>query len=207
MTLSRRGVFGVAGALGAVAATPSSAAPESVIKKTGFSFEQKPLPPSHIPLAELSTLPIGDPLRKFINSSPLGPLALLVDQRPSGASCDGLNPTGTWSGHGFNVIWRPNGYYKKLSNLAGGQFLQLMFTKETLRFVDVTGCGIVNRGPGNWQDDIRLGRYNILSRYGIVMTIRANTMKQGSGVLFLIPQAHCHILLSFEWDLSLTGQP
>jgi hypothetical protein len=66
------------------------------------------------------------------------------------------NPLRSWSGQGFNLIWRPN---------FGGQsgakdfFLELNLTQETLSFTDITGSGqnigIANRGA--LQSDILLG--------------------------------------------------
>ena len=66
------------------------------------------------------------------------------------------NPLRSWSGQGFNMIWRPN---------FGGQsgakdfFLELNLTQETLSFTDITGSGqnigIANRGA--LQPDILLG--------------------------------------------------
>src|SRR5262249_43661957 len=67
----------------------------------------------------------------------------------------GSSPTGdakrTWKGSGFNMLWRPN------HGQSGNKdfFLQLMFTEEELRFTEITGYGIVNRGF--LQDDIVLG--------------------------------------------------
>jgi hypothetical protein len=77
-----------------------------------FSFQ--PLPPLenpvHFPFADVA--------------SPLGPLAGLV---------------GTWSGRGFNVIWRPN-------HTAGqDHFLELNVTSEQLEFDAISGP-IPNRG-------------------------------------------------------------
>lgn len=61
-------------------------------------------------------------------------------------------PQRTWSGPGFNMIWRPNH-----GNQSGNQdfFLELNMTQETLSFTDVTGTGIANRGF--LQPDIFLG--------------------------------------------------
>ena len=66
------------------------------------------------------------------------------------------NPKRSWSGQGFNLIWRPN---------FGGQsgekdfFLELNLTEESLEFTDITGsgknAGIANRGA--LQKDILLG--------------------------------------------------
>jgi hypothetical protein len=66
------------------------------------------------------------------------------------------NPKRTWSGQGFNLIWRPN-----FGNQTGTKnfFLELNSTEETLDFTDITGSGqnvgIANRGA--LQQDILLG--------------------------------------------------
>jgi hypothetical protein len=77
------------------------------------------------------------PLRGFI-----GPL-IAPDQ----------SQTRSWTGSGFNMIWRPN---------FGGQsgskdfFLELNLTDEKLEFLDITGrTGIANRGF--LQRDVPLG--------------------------------------------------
>jgi hypothetical protein len=76
----------------------------------------------------------------------LGLLRGLVGTYPSD------KPQRTWTGKGFNMIWRPN---------HGGQsgpndfFLELNFTDEVLAFTDITGSGIANRGF--LQNDIVLG--------------------------------------------------
>lgn len=56
-----------------------------------------------------------------------------------------------WKGKGFNQIWRPNHGQSGTKDF----FLQLMNTTETLRFTDITGSGIANRGL--LQTDIFLG--------------------------------------------------
>ena len=66
------------------------------------------------------------------------------------------NPLRSWSGQGFNMIWRPN-----FGGQSGNQdfFLELNLTQETLSFTDITGSGqnigIANRGA--LQSDILLG--------------------------------------------------
>jgi hypothetical protein len=66
------------------------------------------------------------------------------------------NPLRSWSGQGFNMIWRPN-----FGGQSGTQdfFLELNLTQETLSFTDITGSGqnigIANRGA--LQSDILLG--------------------------------------------------
>ena len=62
---------------------------------------------------------------------PLGPLARLVD---------GSEPT-TWTGHGFNAIWRPH----PLADGGQDRFLELNVTTETLVFSKIGGQ-IPNRG-------------------------------------------------------------
>jgi hypothetical protein len=57
---------------------------------------------------------------------PLGPLAQLV---------------GTWTGHGFNTIWRPH----TLAGSGQDRFLELNLTTETLAFSKINGP-IPNRG-------------------------------------------------------------
>lgn len=76
-----------------------------------FSF--KPLPP----IEEPDLQPFKD------IEDPLGPLAALP---------------GTWTGHGFNTIWRP--HFKKQD-----RFLELNLTTETLEFEAIPG-EIPNRG-------------------------------------------------------------
>ena len=78
---------------------------------------------------------IERPLRFSSVHTPDNPLGLL----------EGLK--GTWTGAGFNVIWRPNS--------APGQdrFLELNLTEETLRFEEIPGP-IPNRGL--LQSDIKM---------------------------------------------------
>lgn len=59
--------------------------------------------------------------------------------------------TTTWTGKGFNLIWRPNHGQSGTKDF----FLQLMDTTEVLTFIDITGTGIANRGL--LQNDILLG--------------------------------------------------
>jgi hypothetical protein len=58
----------------------------------------------------------------------------------------------TWSGTGFNMIWRPN-----FGGKSGNKdfFLELNRTKEILDFSDITGTGVANRGF--FQQDVALG--------------------------------------------------
>jgi len=70
---------------------------------------------------------IDRPLRFSSVHSPDNPLGLLADLK------------GTWTGAGFNVIWRPN------SKQGQDRFLELNLTEETLRFEEIPGP-IPNRG-------------------------------------------------------------
>jgi hypothetical protein len=79
--------------------------------KSDFVFE--PLPPIDKPLEFALALA----------ASPLGPLHDLV---------------GTWEGHGFNTIWRPN-------HTGQDHFLELNLTSETLQVEEIKGA-IPNRG-------------------------------------------------------------
>jgi hypothetical protein len=73
----------------------------------------------------------------------LGPLKAFI----------GDNQTRTWSGPGFNMIWRP---HDKSGDNNQDFFLELDVTKETLSFTNITGDGgIANRGL--LQTDIALG--------------------------------------------------
>jgi hypothetical protein len=62
----------------------------------------------------------------------------------------------TWTGKGFNMIWRPNHGQSGPKDF----FLELNFTDETLAFTDITGNGIANRGL--LQNDIALGAVGYL---------------------------------------------
>ena len=72
---------------------------------------------------------------------PLGLLRGLVGDNPSS------KPKRTWSGTGFNMIWRPN-----FDSEFGTKdfFLELNLTDETLSFIDLSGgtsgVGVANRG-------------------------------------------------------------
>jgi hypothetical protein len=85
----------------------------------GFVFEGLP-PIQDAPIEQVQTA-----LASAQPADPLGPLAQLV---------------GTWTGHGFNTIWRPH-------SLASGQdrFLELNLTTETIAFSKINGP-IPNRG-------------------------------------------------------------
>lgn len=98
--------------------------------ETSFSFQQLkdvPFPANPGLIAEFRRTDLLGMLRGFV----------------------GLSKTRSWSGKGFNLLWRPH---------FGGTkdfFLQLMFTDETLDFTDITGSGIANRGLK--QSDVLLG--------------------------------------------------
>ena len=93
---------------------------------------------------------------------PRGLLAGFVGNLPLAAPGQD-NPKRSWSGQGFNMIWRPN---------FGGQsgtkdfFLELNLTQETFDFTDITGSGknvgIANRGA--LQPDILLGGISYLQQ-------------------------------------------
>ena len=67
----------------------------------------------------------------------LGPLRGLVGSQPAS------QPKRTWSGTGFNMIWRPN-----FDSEFGTQdfFLELNLTDETLSFLDLRGAN----GVATW---------------------------------------------------------
>lgn len=79
----------------------------------------------------------------LVRDTLLGPLKAFI----------GDNKTRTWSGPGFNMIWRP---HDKSDDNPKDFFLELDITKETLSFSDITGDGgILNRGL--LQTEITLG--------------------------------------------------
>jgi LysM repeat protein len=94
--------------------------------KPDFSF--RPLPE------------IDRPLRFSLSAgpSPLGPLQELVEPPPQDPR-PGSRAHGTWTGKGFNVIWRPN------STPGQDRFLELNLTDEVLEFQEISG-NIPNRG-------------------------------------------------------------
>jgi hypothetical protein len=112
---------------------------------TDFKFGQVVTAPRGLEGVEALALP----------ADPRGLLAGFVGNLPLAAPGQD-NPLRSWSGQGFNMIWRPN---------FGGQsgnkdfFLELNLTQETLSFTDITGSGknigIANRGA--LQSDILLG--------------------------------------------------
>jgi hypothetical protein len=95
-------------------------------------------------------------------ADPRGLLAGLVGNLPLAAPGQD-NPKRSWSGQGFNLIWRPN-----FGNQSGNKnfFLELNATEETLDFTDITGSGknvgIANRGA--LQQDILLGGISYLQQ-------------------------------------------
>jgi len=103
----------------------------------------------HVVAAPAAALAAAAPL------DPQGLLAGLVGNLPLAAPGQD-NPKRSWSGQGFNLIWRPN-----FGNESGTKdfFLELNLTQETLDFTDITGSGqnvgIANRGA--LQKDILLG--------------------------------------------------
>lgn len=103
----------------------------------------------HIVAAPAAALATAAPL------DPRGLLAGLVGNLPLAAPGQD-NPKRSWSGQGFNLIWRPN-----FGNKSGTKdfFLELNLTQETSDFTDITGSGqnvgIANRGA--LQKDILLG--------------------------------------------------
>jgi len=111
---------------------------------TNFKFGQVVAPPAGV-VAEAVAAAVD----------PRGLLAGFVGNLPLAAPGQD-NPLRSWSGQGFNLIWRPN-----FGNQSGVKdfFLELNLTQETLSFTDITGSGknigIANRGA--LQKDILLG--------------------------------------------------
>lgn len=83
------------------------------------------------------------PAPEIAPDSNLGPLALLP---------------GTWTGHGFNNIWRP---FHDPTNRTNDHFLELNLTNETLEFTPIPGS-IPNRGF--LQPDITMFGVNYLQQ-------------------------------------------
>jgi hypothetical protein len=71
----------------------------------------------------------------------------------------------TWTGTGFNSIWRPNN-----SGETGpeNRFLELNMTQETLSFTNITGSGVANRGFV--ETDRFLGALSYLQQVSDVIT-------------------------------------
>jgi hypothetical protein len=102
-------------------------------------------------LVDAGLLPsYADSIRNYLDSNPgVAPqVGGGVEFVPSGG---GLGPLaelpGTWTGKGFNVIWRPNGASGK------DHFLELNVTNETLRFERIEGATPVR---GLLQPDINM---------------------------------------------------
>ena len=95
----------------------------------------------------------------------------------------GNNHGRTWSGPGFNMIWRPH-------NKSGANpkdfFLELDVTKDTLSFTDITGPqGIANRGL--LQDDIPLGGLGYQQEVSDVTRVPTKPLHFEPGVWINIP--------------------
>lgn len=92
---------------------------------------------------------------------PRGLLAGFVGNLPLAAAGQD-NPKRSWSGQGFNLIWRPNFGQSGPKDF----FLELNMTQETIDFTDITGSGpnvgIANRGA--LQKDILLGGISYLQQ-------------------------------------------
>ena len=104
----------------------------------------------------VAATPVAAPL------DPRGLLAGFVGNLPLAAPGQD-NPKRSWSGQGFNLIWRPNfGSQTGTKNF----FLELNSTEETLDFTDISSSGpnvgIANRGA--LQEDILLGGISYLQQ-------------------------------------------
>ena len=110
-----------------------------------FSFE--PLPPIPEPPAPPADAPIPHVEAFSLPGIPIKPLPPIIFKDPLGPLRDLL---GTWSGKGFNVIWRP---HRARAGDPPNQdrFLEINVTEETLAFEEIPGS-IPNRGL--LQDDI-----------------------------------------------------
>ncbi len=103
-----------------------------------------------------------DAAAAVVRPDPRGLLAGFVGNLPL-AGLGQENPKRSWSGQGFNLIWRPN-----FGNQTGTKnfFLELNSTDETLDFTDISGSGqnvgIANRGA--LQQDILLGGISYLQQ-------------------------------------------
>jgi len=110
--------------------------------------------------------------------------------------------TGTWTGRGFNVIWRP---------FHGGppnqdRFLELNLTEETLRFEEIPGP-IPNRGL--LQADINM--FGLFCKRSPMRTSkmpmaspRDFTLSPASGRRCRKPSIRKRYLPSFAWQRSRT---
>ena len=115
---------------------------------TTFKFGHKVAAPAASPASLVATAAVAP-------RDPRGLLAGFVGNLPLALPGED-NPLRSWSGEGFNLIWRPN--FDKSKN-PQDFFLELNVTKETLDFTDIsasgTNIGIANRGA--LQKDITLG--------------------------------------------------
>jgi hypothetical protein len=104
----------------------------------------------------------------------LGPLRAFI----------GNNHTRTWSGPGFNLIWRP---HNKTGANTKDFFLELDVTKDTLSFTDITGPqGIANRGL--LQTDIALGGLAYQQEVSDVTRVPTKALHFEPGVWLNVPQ-------------------
>jgi hypothetical protein len=114
---------------------------------------------------------------KLSGSDRLGPLRSFI----------GPHHSRTWSGPGFNMIWRPH----KTGVVQGDTnqkdfFLEINVTKETLSFTDITGPdGVANRGFG--QGDIALGALAYQQEVTDVTVIPPKALHFEPGVWAFIP--------------------
>lgn len=103
----------------------------------------------------------------------LGPLRAFI----------GSHHTRTWSGPGFNMIWRP---HDRSGDNPQDFFLELDVTKETLSFTDITGVeGIANRGFR--QRDIALGGLAYQQEVSDVTRVPTKALHFEPGVWINIP--------------------
>ena len=103
----------------------------------------------------------------------LGPLRSFV----------GHNHSRTWSGNGFNLIWRP---HDKTGANTQDFFLEIDLTKEKLSFTDITGPqGIANRGL--LQGDIALGGLAYQQEVSDVTKIPSKPLHFEPGVWINVP--------------------
>jgi hypothetical protein len=128
--------------------------------QTNFRFNQI-RDQANLQRMALSTQDLLGPLRSFI----------------------GTNHTRTWSGSGFNMIWRP---HNKQAPNTQDFFLEINVTKETLSFTDITGPqGIANRGL--LQPDIALGGLGYQQEVSDVTLVPAKALHFEPGVWACVP--------------------
>ncbi len=95
----------------------------------------------------------------------------------------GDNHTRTWSGPGFNLIWRP---HNKAGDNPKDFFLELDVTRDTLSFTNITGTqGIANRGL--LQDDIALGGLGYQQEVSDVTRVPRKPLHFEPGVWINVP--------------------